>query len=199
MKVYSIIGGVNGSGKSSLRGTLVAQRNDMGVIVDTDAITASCGGDKILGGKKAIKIINACLEKGCNLTQETTLSGKMIEKTISRAKEKGYYIKLYYVAVGTVEESLARIKNRVAKGGHNIPAEDVIRRYNKRFVDLSRILPLCDEAQFYDNENGFIQVAEYSNGEITKKGDAVPDWLVELMEMCNVQTSLLEDDENMRY
>lgn len=190
MKTYSIIGGVNGSGKSSLRGTLVTQRNDMGVIIDTDSITVSCNGDKLLGGKKALKIINTCLEKGYNFTQETTLSGKLIEKTIQRAKEKGYFIKLYYVAVGTADESIARIKNRVAKGGHNIPEEDVIRRYNKRFTDLARILPLCDEAEFFDNENGFVQVAEYMGGEIIKKGEYIPLWLSEAMKICNIQISL---------
>ena len=40
MKVYTIIGGVNGTGKSSLTGVLRAQRNDLGVIVDVDRITA---------------------------------------------------------------------------------------------------------------------------------------------------------------
>ena len=43
MRVYTIIGGVNGTGKSSLTGVLRAQRNDLGVIVDVDRITAQAG------------------------------------------------------------------------------------------------------------------------------------------------------------
>lgn len=41
MRVYTIIGGVNGTGKSSLTGVLRAQRNDLGVIVDVDRITGA--------------------------------------------------------------------------------------------------------------------------------------------------------------
>lgn len=75
-----------------------------------------------------------------------------------------------------------RIENRVEKGGHNIPDSDVKRRFNKRFEDLTVILQYCDEATFFDNENGFVAVAEYKNGEILQKGSLKPKWLEELME-----------------
>ncbi|MBQ8965509.1 AAA family ATPase [Ruminococcus sp.] len=99
MKIYTIIGGVNGVGKSSLSGVLVNQRNDMGVIIDTDKITAENGVDKLHGGKIAIQRINSCLEKGVNFTQETTLSEVRTIKTIKKAIEKDYYIRLYYVGI----------------------------------------------------------------------------------------------------
>lgn len=75
-----------------------------------------------------------------------------------------------------------RIENRVKKGGHNIPDADVIRRFQKRFEDLTTILLYCDEATFYDNENGFLAVAEYKNGEIMQIGSSQPQWLKELMD-----------------
>ena len=81
-----------------------------------------------------------------------------------------------------MEESILRIENRVKKGGHNIPDEDVICRFEKRFEDLMTILPYCDEATFYDNENGFVAVANYKNGEIMQIGSSRPQWLKELME-----------------
>ncbi len=180
MKKYTIIGGVNGAGKSSLTGVLCGSFSDLGIIVDTDSITAKLGGDKLRGGKRAVEIIDDCLEKGVNFTQETTLSGKKTLRTIIRAKEKDYFIRLYYVGVSTAEESVLRIKNRVRKGGHNIPDEDVLRRFEKRFEDLAKILPYCDEAHFYDNENGFTEVGEYRNGNITVQDGYVPDWIAEL-------------------
>ena len=133
MKIYTIIGGVNGVGKSSLTGVLASESNDLGVIIDTDKITASLAGDKIKGGKAAIKRINNSLEKGINFTQETTLSGSRTLKTIKRARELDYFIRLYYVGVNSADESMKRIRNRVEKGGHDIPEQDVKRRYNKRF------------------------------------------------------------------
>ncbi|MGN0553344.1 MAG: hypothetical protein ACI4I1_08165 [Oscillospiraceae bacterium] len=180
MKTYTIIAGVNGVGKSSLTGVLAAQCNDLGIIIDTYKITAELGNDKIKGGKLAIERINTSLKKGINFTQETTLSGSRTLKTIKKAIELEYYIRLYYVGVNTAEESIKRIKNRVEKGGHNISDEDVKRRYNKRFNDLSVILPYCNEVHFFDNENGFVEKAEYKNGMLIFLSENVPEWLKEL-------------------
>lgn len=73
MKIYTIIGGVNGVGKSSLSGVLSAENTDLGIIIDTDKLTAGLGGDRIKGCKLAIERIGDCLCKGVNFTQETTL------------------------------------------------------------------------------------------------------------------------------
>lgn len=182
MKTYTIVAGVNGAGKSSLTGVLRAQMTNLGKIVDVDKMIVKCGGNVTEGGKKSIELIDECLEKGICFTQETTLSEQSIVNTVKQSIEKGYYIRLYYVGLNTVEESLARIENRVKKGGHNIPDSDVKRRFNKRFEDLTAILQYCDEATFFDNENGFVAVAEYKNGEILQKGNLKPKWLEELME-----------------
>ena len=182
MKTYTLVAGVDGVGKSSLTGVLRAQMTNLGKIVDVDKMIVKCGGNVIEGGKKSIELIDECLEKGICFTQETTLSGHRILNTVKQAIEKGYYIRLYYVGLNSVEESLVRIENRVKKGGHNIPDSDVKRRFNKRFEDLTAILQYCDEATFFDNENGFVAVAEYKNGEILQKGSLKPKWLEELME-----------------
>ena len=164
MKLYTIIGGVNGCGKSSLTGALKAERSDLGTVLDGDRPST----------------IDECLEKGISFTQETTLSGTRTERTIRRAKDLGYTIRLYYIGLDTVEESLGRIRNRVAKGGHNIPREDVERRFSTRFADVLRVLPYCDEARFFDNDNGFVEVAEYRNGELFPRVADPPRWLREL-------------------
>lgn len=171
MKVYTIIAGVNGVGKSSLIGILMQINSTLGMIIDA---TNTDEGE-------AVRRIENCLNSGVNFTQETTLSGVRTLKTVQTAREKGYRINLYYVAVNSADESLRRIENRVRKGGHDIPAEDVKRRYASRFSDLLKILPYCDTAQFYDNENGFQFVAEYRNGELLPVGDYRPEWLAELL------------------
>lgn len=182
MKIYTIIGGVNGVGKSSLSGVLSAENSDLGIIIDTDKITAENGGDRIKGGKIAIERIESCLKRGINFTQETTLSGVRTLKTIQKARELNYFIRLYYVGISSSDESISRIANRVSKGGHDIPPEDVKRRYAKRFDDLIKILPYCNEVIFFDNENGFAEKAEYKNGTLITKGGNIPEWIKELGE-----------------
>lgn len=183
MKTFTIIGGVNGVGKSSLTGVLKNRMNDLGIIIDVDKITATQGLGAIAGGKEAIRLINNCLDKGVNFTQETTLSGRMVEQTARQARERGYCVRLFYVALDTVDESKKRIQNRVEKGGHDIPAGDVERRFAGRFEALEKLLPYCDEATFFDNDNGFIEVARYRNGEITPVVEERPQWLVSLLQL----------------
>ena len=182
-KVYSIIGGVNGCGKSSLTGVLQSQKVcnflELGTIIDVDKLNVQYG-NALEGGKAAIRLINDCLEKGTSFTQETTLSGVRTERTIRLAKEKGYTVRLYYVGLDSLEESLLRIQNRVANGGHNIPKHEVERRFRHRFEDLKRILPYCDEAAFYDNQNGFVQVAEYQQGVLVPLIEEPPRWIQDL-------------------
>ena len=182
MKTFTIIGGVNGTGKSSLTGVLKKTDKNLGRIIDVDKINIQYNNDIIEGGKAAIKLIDECIEKGVCFTQETTLSGHKTLKTIQKAIQYGYFIRLYYVGLDTLDESIKRIKNRVAKGGHNIPNESVIKRFNSRFEDITTVLPYCNEAVFYDNDNGFRVVAEYSNGELTILTTEIPNWISELKE-----------------
>ena len=172
MKIYTIVGGANGVGKSSLTGVLKSRMTDLGVIVDVDKITAQAGGSALEGGRRALRLMDACMKEGVSFTQETTLSGRRPKAAAQRAREAGYYVRLFYVGLDTAEESRRRIANRVAKGGHNIDVGDVER--------LREVLPYCDEAVFYDNENGFEEVAVYRNGELIPEGDYRPAWILEL-------------------
>lgn len=162
MKLYTIMGGVDGAGKSSLLGALESLRTDLGMIVDENA--------------------DGCeyIAEGISFTQETTLAGSRPLRMIREAKEAGYHVRLFYVGISSAEESIRRIENRVAKGGHDIPREDVQRRFAERGETLARVLDHVDEAIFYDNENGFAVVAEYRNGELIPRGSYCPDWLKEL-------------------
>ena len=182
MKIYTIIGGVNGVGKSSFTGVLKERSTDLGVIVDVDRITAELGGNSLAGGKAALRKISQCIEKGVSFTQETTLSGRKTEATAKQVKELGYHVRLFYIGLDTAEESLSRIANRVKRGGHDIPQDDVVRRFAGRWEAVAKVLPYCDEAEFYDNDNGFVLVAEYRNGELRTVGNRRPQWLMELLQ-----------------
>ena len=182
MKTYTIIGGVNGVGKSSFTGVLKERSTDLGMIVDVDKITAELGGNALAGGKAALRKISECIDKGISFTQETTLSGRKTEATAKQVKELGYHVRLFYIGLDSAEESLSRISNRVKRGGHDIPQDDVVRRFAGRWEAVSKVLPYCDEAEFYDNDNGFVLVAEYRNGEIRTIGSRRPQWLMELIQ-----------------
>lgn len=174
MKTYTIIAGVNGTGKSSLIGALWKQRDDLGQIINADILT----------GQLAARKIRDCLSKGFCFTQETTLSDSLTTDTAHKALETGYKISMHYVGLSSVEESIARIVNRVQKGGRDIPEVDVRRCFESRVKALSAVLPYCHEALFYDNDNGFVVIGEYRNGKIVPYYKA-PYWFIEMAEAIN--------------
>ena len=180
MKTYTLIGGVNGVGKSSFTGVLKERCEDLGQIIDVDKITAELGAGALAGGKAALTRIETCIEKGVSFTQETTLSGYRTEATAKKVKDLGYFVRLFYIGLDSVDESLVRIQNRVKRGGHNIPTDDVARRFQGRWEAVAKVLPYCDIAEFYDNNNGFVKIAEYRNGELRKGGEHSPKMLLEL-------------------
>ncbi len=184
MNQMTLIAGIDGTGKTSFRGVLEGQGVDMGHIIDPDVIAKSNKVTDIAAGKLAVKEIERCISNGESFTQETTLSGHRIEKTVARAKSLGYGIIMYYIGLNTKYESIFRIENRVKKGGHYIKPEDVERRFGKRFEQLKRIIPYCDKVVFYDNENGFVKVGEINGGSFRFTNGYRPDWLTEFSRDC---------------
>lgn len=188
MKCYTVIAGINGVGKSSLRGVLEGQEIIFGYVIDDDMISGEHHNNPKSAAIQVVEEINECLKQNVSFTQETTLAGKWIEQAMKQAKAQGYSISLFYVGISSVEESIIRIANRVQKGGHNISAEDVLRRYKGRFEAFRHVLPYCDEITFYDNENGFVKVAELKNSRFCYTNGYRPKWLLELVKCAGLQT-----------
>ena len=186
MNNYILIAGVNGTGKTSLRGVLEGQGTPLGHIIDADAIAKQNNYDNMSASKQALSEIQSCLEKNVSFTQETTLAGHRTERTLKQARKQGYFITMYYIGLNSKEESIIRIANRVSKGGHNIPEEDVIRRFENRIESLRKVIPFCDKVVFYDNENGFVKVAEIVNNKFNYANGMRPQWLEEIKENLNL-------------
>ena len=164
---YTIIAGVNGVGKSSFIGAKKKDHPEFGRIINADELA----------------MINSCIENKMDFTQETTLSGRTIIRNVMKARQAGYTVKMYYIAVSSAEESIVRIENRVRKGGHDIPDSDVVRRFENRTEDIRKISSLLDSAEFYDNENGYRLVGVMNGGEITVFDDA-PGWMTAIKDRC---------------
>lgn len=89
---------------------------------------------------------------------------------------------MFYVGLDNPEECLLRIDNRVKHGGHSAPENDVIMQFAGQLEAVAKLLPFCDEGLFFDNNNGFVEVADYINGELILKGSNYPKWVVDLSE-----------------
>ena len=120
---------------------------------------------------------------------ETTLTEDELA-FIRQKKEQGYYIELAYIGLESLDEHLSRIQNRVRKGGPFVEPEAVRVQYDHRWDALNKVLPLCDEATFYDNENGFRCVGRCRSHvmEISQKSCR---WFQEFLERSETTHDLL--------
>ena len=67
--------------------------------------------------------------EGVDFALETTLSGVWLRPHILEWQRMGYMVKLYYIRFSNADLSVARVRNRVENGGHNIPEPIVRRRF----------------------------------------------------------------------
>ena len=82
---------------------------------------------------------------------ETTLSGKAYLAQIPRWREDGWLITLIYLYVSSPKLSEDRVMERVMQGGHDIPKEDIYRRYPRSLANLFEYAKICDHVLCLDN------------------------------------------------
>lgn len=154
MVTFTIIAGVNGSGKTTISNKLKSSI-DLGFTINADFIAKEIGNEKdtkvqIEAGKKAFKLIEEYIERKTDFNFESTFSGLGIFEIIKKAKRIGFKISIIYIAIDK-ELSKERIKNRVIKGGHEIQNDIIERRYPKSINNFNRYFKLFDDILFFEN------------------------------------------------
>ncbi len=103
-------------------------------------------------GKLLLSEIDGCLKHRETFGLESTLSGHAQAGILLRAKALGYRIEIFFLWVPSPELAVQRIIQRVAKGGHYIPREDVLRRHRRSVENFIGIYaPLADRWEVWDN------------------------------------------------
>lgn len=153
--VFTILAGPNGSGKSSSFHALQIDADFINADDIAKAMPETLAGAvrDIAAGKEALRQINQRLATASSFAYETTLSSHHSVDLMRRAKAAGFQVDLYYVTLDAPERNIQRVKFRVANGGHDIPSDVILRRYEKSIENLKLALPLADEAIIVDNSH----------------------------------------------
>jgi predicted ABC-type ATPase len=162
-----IIGGANGSGKTTASMSLLPNFLDCFEYVNADAIAAALSpfnpeSVAITAGRIMLERLQTLSNSGTDFAFETTLAARSFATFLRSCKTKDYTINLIYFWLRSPELAVARVARRVASGGHSIPEDVIRRRYDRgRKNLLSLYLPLCDGWMVYDSsENYPMLVAE---------------------------------------
>ena len=201
---YAIFAGVNGSGKSTLYNTPYIYHDNLGVRINSDEILVANGGDwrnakdQAEAMKEAVRLVKDCIKRGISFNQETTLSGRSIINNILNAKKSGFKIKLHYIGLESSKLAIQRVADRVNKGGHGIPKEDIKRRYNTSLSNLKEVIPLLDNLYIYDNSKyrNLQKVAQLDGSNIISlKQDC--DWIKNIIADTIIPLDERKNIENM--
>ena len=88
---------------------------------------------RVAAGREFSHRLSAALKSQKSLVIESTLSGSSLARTIEKARYDGYQITMVFVFLDSVALCLHRISERVQQGGHDVPEEDVRRRFRRVF------------------------------------------------------------------
>ena len=152
-----IIGGANGSGKTTVSLSLLPNFLEVFEYVNADAIAVGLSpfnpeSMAIQAGRLMLERLRNLADVGADFAFETTLAARTFVPFLQECKTKGYIINLIYFWLQNPDLAVARVARRVASGGHSIPENVIRRRYERGRKNLiSLYLPLCDSWIVYDN------------------------------------------------
>lgn len=134
MKEVIIVGGPNGSGKTTFALEFLSEFDHPFLNADIVQLSIKANTEQqihIAAARIILKTLHQKTESEESFIIESTMSGKFLINAIKMMKKSGYTVSIFFVYLENVEDNLNRIRSRVSKGGHDVAEEDVRRRFER--------------------------------------------------------------------
>lgn len=142
-----VFAGPNGSGKSTFTELLKPPMD----YINADEIKKNLKCSDLEAAQLAEKQREEHIEQLSEFCFETVLSTERNLKLLEKAREKGYFIRCYYILTADPMINIWRVKSRVESGGHDVPEEKIIIRYDRALALVKDLVKVCDICHIYDN------------------------------------------------
>lgn len=153
-----VLAGTNGAGKSSIGGATIRTRGGLYFNPDEAARAIRVANPQLsqtqansAAWHEGKRLLQQAIASRRDYAFESTLGGNTVVKLLEDAALKGYEVRVWYAGLASPEHHIERVKERVAKGGHNIPEADIRRRFDHSRLQLIKLLPHLTELRVYDN------------------------------------------------
>lgn len=190
--VLIVIAGPNGSGKTTITSRILHHEwLENSVYINPDQVAQERFGDwNSADAVRQAAIYCAdwreqSLDDKQSMIFETVFSADDKLDFIRRAKQAGFFIRLFFVCTESPMINAARIAGRVMKGGHDVPISKIISRYQKSIINCKVATSIADRVYVYDNSVDGREARilfRFANGAIIKRyTNDIPLWAKVLM------------------
>ncbi len=187
-----VIAGPNGSGKTTVTARLRQDKWSDGVeYLNPDDIARDRFGDwnSESAVMKAARWTTARREEllvsKAGIAFETVFSAPDKVDFLQRAKQTGYFVRVFFIGTRDPRINASRIADRVIQGGHSVPIEKVVSRYAKSMANLAPAIELADRVYLYDNSEDGVEArlcARTHEGRLRKVYGALPPWVAQAVD-----------------
>ena len=182
-----IIAGPNGSGKTSITQKFLHHEWAEGTTyINPDQIANDLFGDwnnsesVLKAATYCSDLREQCLKEKRSLVFETVFSAQDKIDFVIRAKQAGFFIRIFFVSTSNPTINASRIAKRVMEGGHDVPIAKIISRYNKSIQNCKTVASIIDRLYVYDNSIDDVDARplfRLSEGVLAKQyTEDIPDW-----------------------
>lgn len=185
--VLIVIAGPNGSGKTTIT-SRVLQHDwlEDSLYINPDNVAQHMFGDwnnqeaVLKAAQYCQEQREECLKNKHSMIFETVMSTDEKINFIQRAKEAGFFIRLFFVGTSSPTINASRIAARVMKGGHDVPIAKIISRYAKSIINCGIASQYADRTYVYDNSTDGIEAQilfRMTDGKVFKEYvTEIPEW-----------------------
>jgi len=156
-RIY-VLSGVNGAGKSSIAGAVFRNKGAdyynpdeaARILIETNPALAQADANS-RAWHAGVRLLERAIDERLDYAFETTLGANTIPRLVAQAAARGIEINVWYVGLSSAELHVERVRSRVRQGGHDIPVEDIYRRYQHSRLNLIELLPVITALRLFDN------------------------------------------------
>jgi predicted ABC-type ATPase len=178
-----LLAGPNGAGKSTCSALLFNLAGAIREVVNPDVFARRLLPEApekaaLQAGRLARQRMSDLLKKRHSFAVETTLSGHLHLQDVKRAKSEGWNAGILYVGLRSARLAVERVRLRTLSGGHNVPEDDIRRRYERSLTNLAGISEVVDAVVVLDNSLSSFKIVLIANGgEVTFRAPRLPPWV----------------------
>jgi predicted ABC-type ATPase len=192
--VFLMFAGPNGSGKS----TITQAFRDRGLFpanyVNADDIARTLAGSLEEIGYRAAQMAEVqrqeLMQQRQSLAFETVMSHPSKLALLEQANSLGYRVMLVFVGTNNPQINVERVALRVRQGGHDVPIDKIIARYDRTLQLLPKAVELARVAYIFDNSQTAKLMLQEIDGTLNILKQPLPNWIETGLILPSSQRSL---------